>query len=80
MQPAAPFLRHAFVGSLVRQRMLEGVDEIRILAGLMDEFPALQFSQAAAKFMFRKPCRGLQQRMGHVLADDSGRLQQSFVS
>ena len=79
VQHPATILQQASVCHLVRQRMLEGVLEIREYAGFVQELSGLQVRQILAQALIGKLGDGLQQREGHVLANDCASLEQALV-
>ena len=79
MKLAAALLQQAAVRDLVRERVLEGVLEIRKQPRLVDELGSLQAVEPAAERLVRQIGDRLEQRERHVLADDGGDLQQVFV-
>src|SRR6267143_3369675 len=72
-------LQEAAVRDLVRQRVLEGVLEIRVEAGLVEELRGLQAVEPWAERLIREVGDRLKQRDRYVLADDGGRLQKALV-
>ena len=75
----SPLLQEAAVRDLMRERVREGVLEIRIEPGLIDELGGLQVVESATEHLVREISDRLEQRQRHVLADDGGDLQQTFV-
>ena len=76
---AATLLQQAAVRDLVRERVLEGVLEIRKEPGLVEELGGLQVVEPATERLVRQLGDRLEQRERHVLADDGGDLEQAFV-
>ena len=76
---AAPLLQQAAVRDLVRERVLEGVLEVRKQPRLVEELGGLQAVEPAAERLVRQLGDRLEQRERHVLADDGGDLQQALV-
>ena len=76
---AAPVLQQAPVGHLVRERVLEGVLQVREELRLVEELRFLQMGEPAPQGLLRLLRDRRQQRVGHVLADHRGRLQQLLL-
>ena len=76
---AAALLEQTAVRDLVRERVLEGVLEIRIEPRLVEELGGLQVVESATERLVRQLGDRLQQRERHVLADDGGDLEQALV-
>ena len=72
-------LQQAAVGDLVRERVLEGVLEIREEAGLVEELGGLEWSSPPRSASSGSSAIACEQRERHVLADDRGGLEQAFV-
>ena len=80
VQRAPALSQEASVRDLVHERVLEGVLEIRIEAGLVQELGGLQRFEAAAQGLFGHLGDRLEQGEWHVLAaDDRGKLQEALV-
>jgi hypothetical protein len=79
VQGALPLVEQPLVGHLVRERVLEGVLEVREEPGLVEELRGLEAGELGAHLVLRSVGDGQQQRQGHVLADDRGRLEQSLA-
>src|SRR5262249_9797940 len=63
----------------MREGVFEGVREIRIEPGLVEELRALKLVESASQYLDRELGDGLQQRERYVLAHDRGDLQQTLV-
>src|SRR5882672_10879292 len=74
VQLAATLLQQTAVRDLVRERVLEGVFEIRRQSRLVNELGGLQVVQSATQRLVRQLGDRPEQREGHILADDRGRL------
>src|SRR5499433_2487019 len=72
-------MQDAPVGHLVRQRVLEGVFEVREEARLVEELGGLKMTQSPAQVVLGRVGNGLQQREGHILPDDRGGLEQTLL-
>ena len=72
-------LEEATVRHVVRERVLEGVLELRIKPGLVEEVGGLQAAESAMERVVRQLRDGPEQRERHVFANDRGHLQQPFV-
>src|SRR5499425_1594803 len=59
--------------------MLEGVFEVRENARLVEEFGSLEMTQSPTQVVLGRVGNGLEQREGHILANDRGGLEQTFV-
>src|SRR5215475_4994767 len=79
MEFASAPVEQAGIRYLVCQSVLEGVLEIGVTAGLVEELSRLQDVEAAAERFLRQVSNRLEQRDRHVLADDRGDLQEAFV-
>src|SRR5262249_58174334 len=77
VQSPPPVLQDAPVGHLVRQRMLEGVFEVREDARLVQELGRLEVTQGPTHVVLGRVSNGLQQREGHILPNDRGGLEQT---
>src|SRR5205807_3764437 len=75
MKPAALLLEQAPVRDVVRERMLEGVLEVRKRSGLIEKLGDLQVVESAMKRFVGQVGDRLEKRERHVLADDRGDLQ-----
>jgi hypothetical protein len=76
VQGTLPVVEQPLVRHLVRERVFERVLEVRKETGLVEELRGLEMSQLGAHLVFRRVGDGQEQRHGHVLADDRGRLEQ----
>jgi hypothetical protein len=65
--------------TLVRERVLEGVLEIREETRLVEELGGLEVSEPTTQVCFGPLGNGEQERERHILADDRGRLEQPLV-
>src|SRR5215813_4810440 len=79
VQSTPPVLQDAPVGHLVRERMLEGVFEVREDARLVQELGGLEMAQRPTQVVLGRVGNGLQEREGHILANDRGGLEQTLV-
>src|SRR5499427_9893907 len=79
VQSSPPVLQDAPVGHLVRERMLEGVFEVREDARLVEELGSLEMTQSPTQVVLGRVGNGPQQREGHILANDRGGLEQTLV-
>ncbi len=79
MQQAAPFVQQLPVGHLVRQGMLEGVDQLGKEAGFVEELGGLEVRETAMQYFFGQLGNGLQQGEGHLGADHRRRLEETLV-
>src|SRR5215469_15804933 len=79
VQSAPPVLQDAPVGRLVREGVLEGVFEVREDARLVQELGGLKTTQRPTQVVLGRVGNGLQQREGHILANDRGGLEQTLV-
>ena len=75
----APVLEHGPVRHVVSQRVLERVLGIGREARLVEELCRIQARESALHVLFSGVRHGVQQREGHVLADDRRRLEQQLV-
>ena len=76
---APALLQQTLVCHLVSERVLERVLEIRIAPSLVEELGGLQVVESATERLVRDLGDRLEQRERHDLAEDGGRLQQTFV-
>ena len=79
VQHPPPLQQEAVVGHLVRQGMLEGVVRLGEQAGLIQELRRLQVRQAAVQRRLGQLRNGLEQRQGHLGANDGSRLQEPLL-
>jgi len=79
VQSSPPVLQDAPVGHLVRERMLEGVFEVREDARLVQELGGLKMTQSPTKVVLGRIGDYLQQREGHILPNDRGGLEKTLV-
>src|SRR5215468_12545991 len=63
----------------MRERMLEGVFEVREEACLVQELGGLEMTQSPPQVALGRVGNGLQQGEGHILANDRGGLEQTLV-
>src|SRR5262245_42635784 len=63
----------------MRERMLEGVFEVREEARLVQELGGLELTQSPTQVALGRVGNGLQQGEGHILANDRGGLEQTLV-
>jgi hypothetical protein len=78
VQGALLVVEQAPVRDVVGERVLEGVLEVRKEPGLVEELCSLKVGELGAHLGLRRVGDGQEQRHGHVLADDRGRLEQSL--
>src|SRR5215813_13875117 len=78
VQSPPPVLQDAPVGHLVRERVLERVFEVREDARLVEELGSLEVTQSPTQVVLGRVGNGLQQREGHILANDRGGLEQTL--
>ena len=78
MQPAPPLLQETVIGHLVCQGVLEGIDGHGHQAGLVEELGGLEVRQTLVEGRLRHLGDGLEQRHGHVHANDRGDLQEAL--
>jgi hypothetical protein len=74
VKSASTLLQQAAVRDLVREGVLEGVLEIRIEPGLVEELGRLESVEAAPERLIRQVGDRLEERERHVLADDGAYL------
>ena len=79
MQPPPPLPQEAVVGHLVGQGMLEGVVRLGEQAGLVEELGGLQVRQAAVQGGLGQLGDGLEQRQGHLSANDGRGLEEPLL-
>src|SRR5262249_44037839 len=79
VQLATAFSKQTAIGHLVGERMLERVLVIGEQPRLVEELSVLQVGELSAQLRFGLVGDGRQKRKGHVLADDSGGLEQPLV-
>ena len=79
MEQALPLAQQPPIGHLVRQGVLEGIDVLREQAGFVEELGGLQVRQAAVQRLVGLVGNGLQQRPGHLRANDRGGLEQALL-
>ena len=75
MEGAAPGIEHALVRDLVRQRVLEGVFDVRDDSGLVDELGGLQGGEPPAQRLGLLVADRLQKAEWKALADDRRHFQ-----
>ena len=78
MQRPPPLLQEATVGHLVGQGMLEGVLTFRKEPRLVEKLSRLEMREAAVHSVFGHLGNSLQQRQGHLDANDRRGLQELF--
>ena len=78
MQHPPPLLEQTAVGHLVGEGMLKGVDLVGEEPGLVEQLCGLEVRQAALQCFLRQPGKPLQQRHGHLRANDRRDLHQAF--
>ena len=79
VQGLAPVLEQGAVRDFMGERVLEGVREVRIEAGLVEELGGLERFESAAERLVREFGDRLEQRERDVLADDGGDLEEALV-
>ena len=79
MQHPPPLQQEAAVGHLVRQGMLEGVFLLGEQAGLIQELRRLEVRQAAVQRCLGQVRNGLEQRQGHLGANDGRGLEEPLL-
>ena len=79
MQRLPSFLQEAPVGDFVRQRMLEGVVELREEVRLVEELGCLKVRETLTEIPLSVLDDGLEQNERHVLADHRGSLEQALL-
>ncbi len=79
VQHPPPLWEQTAVRHLVGQRVLEGVGVFRDEVGLVEELGRLEVSEAVVHGCLRHLGNRLQQRYGHLQADDRGCLQQALL-
>src|SRR5262245_43548195 len=79
MQLASTLLQQAAVRDLVGERVLEGVLDIRVEPGLVDEFAGPEVVESTMQRFVLKSGDRPEQDQKHVLADDRGDLQEALV-
>jgi hypothetical protein len=79
MQNLAPLQQQRFIPDLLRQRVLEGVLEVREKARLVQKLRRLQVREPSADVFLRQVCNGLQERQRHILSDHGGGLEKALV-
>jgi hypothetical protein len=75
----SPVLEQTPVGHVVGQGVLEGVLEVRKEPRLIEELGGLKSGETAAERLLRFLDDGVEEREGHVLAEDGRRLQEALV-
>jgi hypothetical protein len=76
MKSAAALLQEAPIDDFVSQRMLEGAFEVGKETRLIEELRLLQVCEPSPQRLLRLLRDRRQERVGHMLADDRGRLQE----
>ena len=79
VQHPPPLLEETAIGHLVRQGVLEGVLALGEEPRLVEELGRLEVRQTAMQVVFGQLGNGLQQRQGHLCADDRGGLEQALL-
>jgi hypothetical protein len=79
VQPSPPLQQQAVVGHFVRQGMLEGVFRRGKQARLIQELRRLEVLQAAVQRRLGHVRNSLQQRQGHLGANNRGSLQEALL-
>src|SRR5216684_4633515 len=79
MEISVTLLQQAAVSDLVRERVLEGVFEIRKEARLVKELGGLEVAEPPSQVFLCKLGNLEQESERHVFADDRGRLEQPLV-
>ena len=79
VQHPPPLLQQAAVGHLVGEGVLEGVLALGEEARLVEELGGLQVREAAVQRLLGQLGNGLQQRQGHLGANDGGGLEQALL-
>src|SRR5262249_26573291 len=79
VQLASPSLEQARIGDLVRQRVLEGVFDVREETGLVEELRGLEILEPSPDGVLGQRDDGLEENEGQVLADHRGRLKQALL-
>ena len=79
MERAPPLLEQRLIGHLLGQGVLEGVLDVGEEARLVEELGGLQMGEAQAERLLRHLGNGLEERQGHLRADDRGGLQELFL-
>src|SRR5260370_16317858 len=79
MERPTPLLQQTAVRDLMRERMLEGVFEIREQPRLVEELGSLQAIEPAPKRVVRQLGNGLEQRERDIFANDTADLEKVFV-
>src|SRR5437773_497115 len=79
MESAPSLLNEAPISDVVSQRVLERVLEVREKLRLIEELGSRKDAEAAAETLFGSVGDGLEEREGHVFADDRGGLEKPLV-
>ena len=79
MEASPPLLEHTAVGYLVGQGMLEGVFGVGKEPRFVEKLGCLEVREATGHGVFGQFGNGLQQRQGHLCANDRRRLQELFL-
>ena len=79
MQRAPPLLEQRLVGHLLGEGVLEGVFDLGEQARFIEELGGLQMGEAQAERLLRHLGHGLEERQGHLRADDGSGLQELFL-
>ena len=80
VQHPPPLLEQAAIGHLVREGVLEGVLPLGEQPRLVQELRRLEVREASVQLPSSGTLgNGLQQRQGHLCADDRGRLEELFL-
>ena len=78
VQDAPPLVEQPPIRDFVGERVLEGELEVRKEPDLVKELRGLEMRQRGPHRGLRRVGGGLEQRQGHVLADDGGGLEQAL--
>jgi hypothetical protein len=79
VEGAPPVLEQAAVRHFVGQGVLEGVLEIGKQAHLVEKLASLERRETVPQDILGHLGNGLENRKGHILADDCGRLEKAFL-
>ena len=79
VQHAPPLLQQTAIRHLMGEGMLEGIGVLGKQAGLVEELCCLQMCQTTVQRLVGRVGDDLQQRPGHLGADDRGSLEQAFL-
>jgi hypothetical protein len=79
VQRSPPLGEQAAIGNFVGERVLEGGLAVREQAGLVQKLVLLEIGQPPMQRVLRQPGDGVQDRVGNVLTDHRGGLQELLV-